>query len=726
MQVSAKTSTTKDRVLEIGRIWATAGLFHPRLPDKDENWAAAFARAKGRAELYATAAEHQQNVQMMLEELSDPSTHVLSTSDVPFESSSLIQSEPDAIPEYVHVDGAVIILAADTPDLETFKGLLKAITDAKLIFDLRGYNPYPESSLNSFDTLLHECFCRQDVQAPIRRSKYFSGYPTEIGDWGYFYSGWSTRSAETFSKSDDACSIKPCLLVDYQTSITPLMLAMHDAELISIVSRGAIFVDSHFPSTTIECGGDLKVMLRLEDYSFSSGKTQFEPDKIFGSTKLQDDQKLFEAIAAWLNDPEESNAASPDVVESNATLVSTENLDGSLPEMMLSSLFRIWAIIKYFFPYLNLMTEDWETVVDASYESFENCTNSADYTRAVEKLVSHLDDSHVSVYEHVTDAYALAAPHFSCRIIESQAIITQVLDSESSLSVGDMLVAIDSIPVQSKTDALKEICAASTPQSLNEIICERLLVGKADSEVNVTIENSKGELRSIALRREPGYWCPPILASNAVNSPFKKLDDRLGYVDLTQLGPNMIDEMFKELSDTAGLIFDMRGYPCGTFEIASRLCIKRVPAVRFIRPYVNRPHQNYYIYDHSEPTVEVFFQDVLPSPGFHYSGKTAMLIDGRTISQAEKMAMFFKAANDTCLIGEPSAGANGTVTNFVLPGSLQVCFTGDAITYPDGRQTQRVGIQPDIFARATIESIRNSVDVALDAAINYLRNAAIP
>ena len=80
------------------------------------------------------------------------------------------------------------------------------------------------------------------------------------------------------------------------------MLAMHDAGLISIVSRGPVFVDAHFPSSTIEYGGELRVVLRLEEYLFSTGKTYFEPNKNFTAEEFEDEQKLFEAITVWLND----------------------------------------------------------------------------------------------------------------------------------------------------------------------------------------------------------------------------------------------------------------------------------------------------------------------------------------------------------------------------------------------------------------------------------------
>jgi hypothetical protein len=55
-----------------------------------------------------------------------------------------------------------------------------------------------------------------------------------------------------------------------------------------------------------------------------------------------------------------------------------------------------------------------------------------------------------------------------------------------------------------------------------------------------------------------------------------------------------------------------------------------------------------------------------------------MLIDEDAISQAEHTFMFFEAATDVTFIGAPTAGANGDVTNLVLPGNIRVNFSGQA------------------------------------------------
>jgi hypothetical protein len=54
--------------------------------------------------------------------------------------------------------------------------------------------------------------------------------------------------------------------------------------------------------------------------------------------------------------------------------------------------------------------------------------------------------------------------------------------------------------------------------------------------------------------------------------------------------------------------------------------------------------------------VTTFLQVLPRTDKRRYHGKTVMLIDERTISQAEHTGLFFEAANDTKFVGSPIAG----------------------------------------------------------------------
>jgi C-terminal processing protease CtpA/Prc len=177
-----------------------------------------------------------------------------------------------------------------------------------------------------------------------------------------------------------------------------------------------------------------------------------------------------------------------------------------------------------------------------------------------------------------------------------------------------------------------------------------------------------------------------------------------------------VDSMFATLADTRAIVFDMRGYPQGTaWPIAPRLTDRaNVPAARFYRA---QPMWR----DTTEVITAAFVQTLPPATGPRYSGLTVMLIDERTLSQAEHTGLFLRAANGTRFIGSPTAGANGDVTTLVIPGGIALGFSGQGVEAMDGTRLQRVGLKPDVLVRPTIAGIRAGRDEVLERALVWVR-----
>jgi C-terminal processing protease CtpA/Prc len=72
------------------------------------------------------------------------------------------------------------------------------------------------------------------------------------------------------------------------------------------------------------------------------------------------------------------------------------------------------------------------------------------------------------------------------------------------------------------------------------------------------------------------------------------------------------------------------------------------------------------------------------------------------------------------VVGSTTAGADGDVSPFSLPGGLHTQISGIGIFYPDKTPTQRVGITPDLVVRPTVAGIRAGRDEVLDAAIREI------
>jgi C-terminal processing protease CtpA/Prc len=201
---------------------------------------------------------------------------------------------------------------------------------------------------------------------------------------------------------------------------------------------------------------------------------------------------------------------------------------------------------------------------------------------------------------------------------------------------------------------------------------------------------------------------------------WRVLDGNIGYVDLTRLTVQQVDAMFITMNGTDAIVFDMRGYPNGTgLSIPSRLNTRHaaVGAI-FQRPQL--------AFEELETQTSYSFAQALPKTDRAlYSGRTVMLIDERTLSQAEWTGLRFEAANGTRFIGSNSAGAVGDKTILVLPGDITVTFTGHDVRHVDGRPVQGIGLVPDVRVEPTLAGIRAGRDEVLEARACVLAASAL-
>lgn len=58
---------------------------------------------------------------------------------------------------------------------------------------------------------------------------------------------------------------------------------------------------------------------------------------------------------------------------------------------------------------------------------------------------------------------------------------------------------------------------------------------------------------------------------------------------------------------------------------------------------------------------------------------------------------------------------------FNLPGGIKTTMTGIGIYNPDKSDTQRIGVQPDIYVKPTIRGVKEGRDELLEKAIELIK-----
>ena len=174
------------------------------------------------------------------------------------------------------------------------------------------------------------------------------------------------------------------------------------------------------------------------------------------------------------------------------------------------------------------------------------------------------------------------------------------------------------------------------------------------------------------------------------------------------LGINKIKVEFK---DTKGMIIDIRNYPSAfvPFSLETFFSADGNPFVKFSK------------LNWLTPGEFSFTQTLnIPASTEPYKGKLMVLVNDISQSQAEYTAMAFRAGDNTTIIGSTTAGADGNVSSIMLPGGLRTMISGIGVYYPDGTETQRVGIVPDVEVLPTVKGIKDGRDELLEKAIQLI------
>lgn len=710
-----------ERLTHVAKLWGTVRFLHPYLAYKEIDWDAALVRALPAIRSARTPQEYAAAVQGMLAALGDPATRVepvrppvqpptggkppaLFTWLTPGRLSVYLRPDVDSGMDEAEFEKAFQSLAGELPRAR------------EVIVDLRslwGLNYRAEFAIQGIAGAL----ASRPVSAPSQRFLVHSGYRTQLGESsGSYSSGFETPLAERFAPPAGAVPKRVVFLVNADTVPPPVAAALQAAGDGAIVSEGELSGDGLVQQKVIALGEGFLARVRTSESLPQPGWAGLRADAEVKTAGPRGGDPAFDAALGLFDKWPKPAAGIPAAPLPDAAWRPDRRYDEMTEptlELRLLAAFKLWTIFHDFFPYFHL-TGDWDAVLPELIARMEQARDGGEYALALAELAARANDGHVSLTENPTlDAlYGKIPAPVAIRWIENAWVVTGIGEAAkgAGVEVGDVVLTLDGEPVAKREATLRRYLAASTEAGMRRKVADRLLSGPDGSPLTLTVRGRGDRVREVSLKR--GAWTP-----SPAGETVRVLPGNLGYADLTRLTISEVDGMFERVKGTRALILDMRGYPNGTaWSITPHLNTRgetRGPLFR--RRLVSG------LYDERSQTGLDFTQ---PLPSYpvptKYAGRTVMLIDERTVSQSEHSGLFFEAANGTKFIGSQTAGANGDVTYFALPGIASVRFSGHDVRHADGRQLQRIGLVPDVPAAPTIQGIREGKDEVLDRAIRYL------
>jgi len=388
----------------------------------------------------------------------------------------------------------------------------------------------------------------------------------------------------------------------------------------------------------------------------------------------------------------------------------------------LLALYRYWNMIQYFYPYKYLTDKNWNDVLKEYIPLFTSATTKLEYELAATQLFSEICNSHAVLLKGGDQINIIRGDRqvlVRVQFVENKWVVTDYyLDASLSktekaartgLKIGDIITRIDGKPVEVIVDSIKKYYPASNEAArMRDIANDLLRANKYTLRINYISSNQfkQKEIttddRSVVFRYKP----------NDAAKCYRFIRKDVGYINLRTIKDEDIPAIKKEFQNAKGIIIDIRNYPSAdVLSLAAFFVSGTTPFVKFTQANVNNPGE-----------FNFSFTRVITRSEDYYQGKVVVIVNEETQCGAEFYAMAFHTGNNATVIGSQTAGVDGDVADIVLPGGLTSWMSGIGVYYPDGRETERIGIVPDIEVKPTIKGIREGRDELLEKAIEIIMN----
>ena len=391
----------------------------------------------------------------------------------------------------------------------------------------------------------------------------------------------------------------------------------------------------------------------------------------------------------------------------------------------LLALYRFWNIIEYWFPYRDQLDENWDRVLAEFIPRIALARDKTAYQLEMIALIARVTDTHANLWSAPPQ---LRPPAGDCqlpvitRFIDGQAVVTGYSNASSGpatgLQIGDVFEGLDGTPVAELVKRLEPYYPASNqPTRLRDIA--RSLTRGACSAARVAFRRPGGAIETSAQRQPLASLDERAgLTHDLPGDTFRLLSGDVAYLKLSSVKSADAASYVTRAQGTRGLIIDIRNYPSEfvVFALGSLLVDRPTPFARFTAGDLDNPGAFLW---RGEP------MQLTPQQP-HYPGKVVVLVDEVSLSNAEYTSMAFRAAPRAVVVGSTTAGADGNVSQIMLPGGLRTMISGIGVFYPDKRPTQRIGIVPDVEVRPTIAGIRAGRDEVLEEAVRQILGRDVP
>jgi hypothetical protein len=401
-------------------------------------------------------------------------------------------------------------------------------------------------------------------------------------------------------------------------------------------------------------------------------------------------------VALTLTDSQAKAATSP-----VGSTVAPADLDGRLADVVVA-----WNFYRHFYPYFAEAAVDWDERLQPQLLAAYDAATRTTEADALRRLVADARDGHGRVNDLRQRASRTALPLLFA-LIDSRVVVMATRSPD--VPVGSVVSSIDGVSATERFATAAQL-ASGTTQWRQTRAAQDLASCTSDRTT------ARLEIERDASTHTVDVPCVDSLASVETRpAPVTELTPGIWYVDLTRARKADLTTAIGTLATASAVVFDVRGYP--------------TDAGAWLLPHlIDAPEHDRWM--HVPKMTGPFGQSAgWQSMGWdlqpiepRLKGRIVLITDGRAISYAESVMGYIADRHLATIVGGPTAGANGNVATFTVPGGFRISFTGMRVTGHDGHTIRHlVGIKPDIAVSPTIPGLRAGTDEVLERTLSLIR-----
>ncbi|MCL2426865.1 MAG: S41 family peptidase [Oscillospiraceae bacterium] len=394
----------------------------------------------------------------------------------------------------------------------------------------------------------------------------------------------------------------------------------------------------------------------------------------------------------------------------------------------LLGLFRLWNSMNYYYPHLGILDVEWNDLLLLYIPKMLEGGDRFSYELTLAMLARHLRDSAHLNFVGTTffgDKFGQWVAPARLRAAEGRLVVYNADDIQhpnislrhltipNLFEKGDVILSVDGRDIgEIAAEMLQILPYPNEEKALDFLALHQPLRTRTPHmgsvEITVLRDDEEITLDIQTLVNWMGQPRPAAMQSHVL------LDNNIGLINPAIQSSGTARHVMEEFATTDGIIIDLRQYPNWSFffEMRGYLMEEAMPFV-----YASVPV-------HTHPGMRVYTllsQVISQSPyTFIYDRPVVLLMDERSISRPEWVIMAYRIAPNVTVIGLPSMGSNGDISTLPLPGGITMSFTGVGVYTPEGGQTHRVGLAPDIRVDRTIQGIAEGRDEIMEAAVRFI------